>query len=122
VRTIHQPVVIACLALMLLAATRAIADTATIRIYNTGADDIVATVYDMNAQPPGVAIANERINGFAWIPLLVIADDAGNVHVRWSAITADASFRRCGHQDRRGITNDATVHVFANSRCGKDVR
>src|SRR5271156_2389208 len=118
----RQPVVIAGLALMLLAATRAIGDTVTIKIYNSGADDIVATVYDMNAQPPGVAIADQRINGFAWIPLLVIADDVGNAHVRWSATTADASFRRCGHQDRRGITSDATVHVFANSRCSKDVR
>jgi hypothetical protein len=118
----RQPVVIAGFALMLLAATTAIGDTVTIKIYNDGVDDIVATVYDMNAQPPGVAIANQRINGFAWIPVLVTAGAAGNAHVRWIATTADASLRRCGHQDRRGLANDASVHVFANSRCSKNAR
>ena len=110
---------IAGLALMLFAATTAIGDTVTIKIRNDGSDDIVATVYDMNAQPQGVAIANQRINGFAWIPVLVIAGNAGNAHVRWIATTVDPGFRRCGHQDIRSLANDASVRVFANSRCGK---
>ena len=118
----RQAIVFAGLTPMLLAATTAIGDTVTIRVYNDGADDIVATVYDMNAQPPGLAIANQRINGFAWISLPVIADDAGNSHVRWSATTADASFRRCGYQDREGLADAAAVYVFTNFRCSENVR
>jgi hypothetical protein len=115
----HQSVVITGLALLLLAATTAVGDTVTIKIYNDGSDDISATVYDMNAQPPGVALADQRINGFAWIYVLVTAGDAGDAHVRWIATTGDASFPLCGHQDRRRLANDASVRVFANSRCGK---
>jgi hypothetical protein len=118
----RQPVLIAGLALMLLAATAAIADTVTIRICNDSPEEIIATVYDMNAQPPGVAIANQRISGFAWIPVLVNAGDTGNAHVRWVATTGDANFRKCGHQDRRGLANDASVQVFASSRCGRSAR
>jgi hypothetical protein len=118
----RQPVIILGFSLMLLTATAAMGDTVTIKILNDGADDIVATVYDMDAQPPGAAIVNQRINGFAWIPVLVTAGAAGNAHVRWIARTADASFRRCGHQVRRGLANDATVHVSANSRCSDNTR
>jgi hypothetical protein len=118
----RQPIVVTGLALMLLAATAAIGDTVTIKIYNDGPDTIVATVYDMNARPPGVAIVNQRISGFAWIPVLVAAGDAGNAHVRWTATTVDANFRRCGHQDRRGLANDASVQVFADSRCSRSAR
>jgi hypothetical protein len=110
---------IAGLALMLVVATTAAGETLTIKVYNDGSDDIVATIYDLNAQPPGVAIADQRINGFAWISVLVTADGAGDAHVRWVATTGDASSRRCGHQDRRHLANDASVRVFANSRCGK---
>jgi hypothetical protein len=121
-RAMRQPVIILGFSLMLLTATAAMGDTVTIKILNDGADDIVATVYDMDAQPPGAAIVNQRINGFAWIPVLVTAGAAGNAHVRWIARTADASFRRCGHQVRRGLANDATVHVSANSRCSDNTR
>jgi hypothetical protein len=117
-RTMRRPVTILGFSLMLLTATAAIGDTLTIKISNDGADAIVATVYDMNAQPPGAVIVNQRIEGFAWIPALVTAGAAGNAHVRWTARTADASFRRCGHRERRGLANDATVHVSANSGCG----
>jgi hypothetical protein len=109
------------LALMLFTTTTAIGDMVTIKIRNDGSDDIVATVYDMNARPPGVAIANQRINGFAWIPVLVTAGNSGNAHVRWIATAGDASSRRCGQQDRRHLANDASVRVFANSRCGKRI-
>jgi hypothetical protein len=114
----RRPVTLLGFSLMLLAATAAIGDTLTIKVFNDGADAIVATVYDMNAQPPGTVILDQRIEGFAWIPVLVTAGAAGNAHVRWTARTADASFRRCGHHERRGLANDATVHISANSRCG----
>jgi hypothetical protein len=108
--------VIAGLALM-QTTTTAIGDAFTIRICNDGAEEILATVYDMNVQPPGAALRNYRINGFAWIPILVSADAAGRAHVRWIATTADSSFHRCGHHDNASLVNDASVHVQANSRC-----
>jgi hypothetical protein len=120
--TVRQSLVTAGLGLMLLAANTAMADTVTIRVYNDGSDDIVATVYDLNAQPPGIAIANQRISGFAWIPVLVTAGASGFAHVRWTATVADTSFRRCGHQDRRGLTNDSSVRVFAESGCTQGAR
>jgi hypothetical protein len=116
-RTMRRPVTLLGFALMLLTATAAIGDTLTIKVLNDGADAIVATVYDMNAQPPGAIIVDQRIEGFAWIPVSVTAGAAGNGHVRWIARTAGASFRRCGHRERRGLANDATVHVSANSEC-----
>jgi hypothetical protein len=120
--TMRQSVVILGLSFMLFAATAAFGDTVTIKLFNDDADEIVATVVDMNADPPGVAIANQRISGFAWIPILVNADDAGYAHVRWTARTADASFRRCGHQEKRGVANDGSVRVYVNSRCGRSAR
>ena len=114
----RRPVTILGLSLMLLTATAAVADTLTIKVLNDGADAIFATVYDMDAQPPVAVIENQRIDGFAWIPVSVTAGAAGNAHVRWTARTADASFRRCGHRERRAIASDATMHVSANSQCG----
>jgi hypothetical protein len=119
-RTISLLVIILSFSLMLLVTTAAVADdTVSIRIYNDGADDIVVTVYDMNAQPPGEVLASQRINGFAWIPVSVTAGAVGNGHVMWSARTGDVSFHRCGHQERRGLANDDSVRVFADSRCIK---
>jgi hypothetical protein len=109
--------------LMLLVTTAAVADdTVTIRIYNDGADDIVVTVYDLNAQPPGAVLARQRINGFAWISLSVAEGALGNGHVMWTARTTDASFHKCGHQERRGLANDDSVRVFADSPCIKNAR
>jgi len=122
-RTISQLVIIVGFSLTLLGTTAAVADdTVSLRIYNDGADDIVVTVYDMNAQPPGAVLASQRINGFAWIPVSVTAGAVGNGHVTWSARTADASFHRCGHQERRGLANEDSVRVFADSSCIKNAR
>jgi hypothetical protein len=103
---------------MLLGTAAAVADDAvTIRVYNDGADDIVVTVYDLNAQPPGAVLASQRINGFAWVPISVTADAVGSGHVKWTARTADASFHRCGYRDRNGLAKDDSVRVSAESRC-----
>ena len=110
--------ILVSLSLMLLAATAATADDpVTIRIYNDQAEDIIVTVYDMNAQPPEAVLENQRINGFAWIPVLVAAGAVGNGHVKWIARTAEASFRECGYQEMRGVANDSFVYVSANSSC-----
>lgn len=114
----NKPVMILILSLMLFVGVAADADDSVmIRIYNDDADDIVVSVYDMNAQPPGAVIANQRINGFAWIPVSVTAGAVGNGHVMWIARTADSSFRKCGYQEMHGVTNDLFVRVFANSSC-----
>ena len=116
--TIVQPVIILSVSLMLLLTTAAVADdTLAIRLYNDGADDIVVTVYDMNAHPPGTVLASRRINGFAWIPISVTSGPVGKGHLTWLARTAGESFHRCGYQDRRGVANDDSVRVFADSRC-----
>jgi hypothetical protein len=107
---------------LLSAASASAGDTVTLKILNDSADVIDATVYDMNVKPPGAAIVNQRINGFAWIPIEVVANTSGKAHVRWVARTADTDFRRCGHGDRRGLEDEATVRVLANSRCSKNVR
>src|SRR3984893_3703157 len=118
-RTNIQAVILLSLSLttMLLTTAARADDTVSIRIYNDGADNVVVTVYDMNAQPPGAVIANQRINGFAWIPVSVTAGAVGNGHVTWIARTADSSFRKCGYQEMHGVTNDLFVRVFANSSC-----
>jgi hypothetical protein len=117
-RTISQPFIILSLSLMLLASAAAVADDAvTIRIYNDGAEAVVVNVYDMNGQPPGAILANQRINGFAWISVSVTAGAVGKGHVQWTARTADTSSHKCGYQDMHGVANDAFVYVFANSTC-----
>jgi hypothetical protein len=113
-----KPTFLVSLSLTLLAATAATADDpVTIRIYNDEADDVVVTVYDLNAQPPEAVLTNQRINGFAWIPVSVTAGAVGNGHVKWIARTAEASFRRCGYQEMHGVANDSFVYVSAGSSC-----
>jgi hypothetical protein len=113
-----KPAIILGLSLMLLVSALAVADDSVmIRIYNDDADDIVLSVYDMNAEPPQAVIANQRINGFAWIPISVTAGAVGKGHVKWVARTVDPSFHRCGYQEMHGVENDALVYVSVNSSC-----
>jgi hypothetical protein len=117
-RTISKAAIIPSFSLMLLAGAAAVADDPVmIRIYNDNADDIVLSVYDMNAEPPAAVIANQRVSGFAWIPISVTAGAVGNGHLKWIARTADPGFRRCGYQEMRGVANDAMVSVFVDSSC-----
>jgi hypothetical protein len=116
--TMSRAVIILGLSLMLLASAEAVADDSVmIRIYNDDADDILLSVYDMNAQPPEAVIANQRINGFAWIPILVAAGAAGKGHLKWVARTVDPDLRRCGNEEMHGLENDAFVYVSVDSSC-----
>jgi hypothetical protein len=118
-----KPGIILSLALALSVSAAAVADDpVTIRIYNDDADDIVVSVYDMNAQPPQAVIANQRINGFAWIPISVTAGAVGKGDVTWIARTADPSFHQCGYQEMRGVANDSFVYISADSSCRKITR
>lgn len=114
----NKAVTIFSLALMLLASAGAVADDpVTIRIYNDNAEDIVVSVYDMNARPPEEVIANQRINGFAWIAVSVAAGAVGKGHVKWVARNVDSSFHSCGYQEMHGVANDALVYVSVDSSC-----
>jgi hypothetical protein len=114
----RKAVVTLGLSLMLLASAETVADDPVmIRVYNDDTDDIVLSVYDMNAQPPEAVVANQRINGFAWIPIFVTAGAVGKGHVKWVARTVDPNFHRCGYQEMRGVANDALVYVSVNSSC-----
>lgn len=105
---------------MLLAASTTFGDDLiNIRVYNDTAEAIVVTVYDMNTTTPGPVLVRQIIDGFAWFPALVTPGIEGNGHVRWIAETTGTSFHSCGHQERRGLTNDAMVRVFTDSRCVK---
>jgi hypothetical protein len=110
------------LALSLMSAAVVADDPVTIRIYNDDAADIVVSVYDLNAQPPQAVIANQTINGFAWIPAAVSAGAAGRGHLKWIARTLDPGFDRCGHREMHGVENDALVYVSVNSGCRRITR
>jgi hypothetical protein len=117
-----KPVIILSLSLLLISSAASADDPVTIRIYNDGADDIVVSVYDMNAQPPQAVIANQRINGFSWIPISVTAGAVGNGDVNWMARTADRSFHRCGYQELHGVANDSFVYISVDSSCREITR
>ena len=114
-RTLSKVAIFVGLSLMSAAA---VADNqVSIRIYNDEADDIVLSVYDMNAQPPATVVAEQRISGFAWIPASVTAGAVGKGHLKWIARTVDPDFRRCGYREMRGVESDALISVSANSSC-----
>jgi hypothetical protein len=120
-RKLGQPAVILGLLMTLLVGATAVGDDmVSIRVTNDDADDILVTVYDMNAEPPAAVVIRQRINGFAWIPVSVTAGDAGTGHIRWTATSAAAP-RRCGHHGNRGLGNDDAVRVFADSSCSAQV-
>ena len=122
-RTMSKAVISFGLPLMLLVTAAAVADDpVTIRIYNDDADDIVVSVYDMNARPPEAVIANQRINGFAWIPVSVTAGAVGKGHLKWIARTSDPSIHRCGYREMHGVANDALVYVSLDSSCRESTR
>jgi len=92
-------------------------DMVASRISDDGTDDIVATIYDLNAKPPVAVVVRQRINGFVWIPVPVTAGPTRTGHIRWRATSAEARSHRCGHNDKRGLGNDDSVRVFSDSPC-----
>jgi hypothetical protein len=97
-------------------------DTVPIRLYNDGSDPIVVTVYDLNAEFPRPAVTSQRINGFAWIPLSVLAGADGNAHIVWSARSGDETFKRCGQREIDELGDDDSVHLFTDSDCARTAR
>lgn len=88
-----------------------------VKITNDGTQDIVVTVYDMNAKPRAILLQNARINGFTSVPVSAIADATGLANLAWTATSADTKSTKCGHADTLGISNDSAVNVHADSSC-----
>ena len=114
----NQPIKTLGLALMLLGGRTSFGDdTMDVRVYNDSAEEIVVTLYDMNATPPQPVLVRQIVYGFAWFPASLTPGRDGHGHVKWSAETTGTSFHRCGHRERRKLTNDATIRVFTDSTC-----
>src|ERR1700683_781868 len=90
-----------------------------VKITNDGTQDIVVTVYDMNANPRAILLQNARINGFTSVPISAIADATGRANLAWTATSVDSTSTKCGHADTLGLSNDSAVHVHADSSCGE---
>jgi hypothetical protein len=88
-----------------------------VKITNDGTEDIVVTVYDMNASPRKIVLQNARINGFTSVPITAIGDATGRANISWTATSADANSAKCGHADTLGLDNDSAVNVHADSTC-----
>jgi hypothetical protein len=88
-----------------------------VKITNDGTQDIVVTVYDMNANPRAILLQNLRINGFTSVPLSATADATGRANIAWTATSVDPTSTKCGHDDTLGLRNDSAVHVHADSSC-----
>ena len=107
------------LALTLTGSTTFGDDQLDIRIYNDTADDIVVTVYDMNAGSPRPVLARQVIDGFAWLTTSVTPSIGSDGRVRWIAQTIGTAFHRCGYGESGGLRTHAMVKVSTDSRCVK---
>ena len=94
-------------------------DQLDIRIYNNTADEIIVTVYDMNAGSPRPVLARQVIDGFDWLTTSVTPSIGSDGHVRWIAQTIGTTFHRCGYGESGGLRTNAMVKVFTDSRCVK---
>jgi hypothetical protein len=90
-----------------------------VKITNDGTQDIVVTVYDMNANPRAILLQNARINGFTSVPVSAIADATGHANLSWTATSTDGTSAKCGHDDTSGLRNDSAVNVHADSSCSE---
>jgi hypothetical protein len=88
-----------------------------VNIANDGIQDVMVTVYDMNAHPRRMVLTNARINGFTSVPLSLIADESGRASLAWTATSLDPKARKCGRASAVA-GNDDTVNVHADSSCG----
>jgi hypothetical protein len=109
-----------CCPLLLLGSAAAVGglNGVDVTIANDGTEDVVVTVYDTSIQPNSVVLSRERINGFTKIPVSLVADDAGQANIAWTAVTVDPGSRKCGHAIRAGLADSALVSVHADSACG----
>jgi hypothetical protein len=107
--------ILSCVALLLAGSALGGAGIAA-KITNDGTDDILVTVYDHSMTAQQVVLTNERINGFASVPLTLVGDGTGKAQVSWTATSIDSVKGRCGHGDAV-VGNGGTVNVHADSSC-----
>src|ERR1700749_2154594 len=111
---------ITILALVFLATGTALGgEGVQVKITNNGTQDIVVTVYDMNAKPRAILLQNARINGFTSVPVSAIADATGHANLSWTATSAGTTSAKCGHDDTPALINDSAVSVHADSSCSE---
>jgi hypothetical protein len=104
--------------LALLTRTSAFAQQGlTVHLANDTTDNLIVTLYDRNVRRHQRVLSSEVINGNASIAITITADASGRGHVAWTATTVDRDMRRCGHQDKPGVNDGGTVHVYAHDRC-----
>ena len=103
---------------LLMTATAFGGEGVQVKITNDGTQDIVVTVYDMNASPRRILLQNARINGFTSVPISAIADATGRANLSWTATSVDSKSAMCGQADTLGVADDSAVNVRVDSSCG----
>ena len=112
---VRAAVILSCVALLLAGSALGGGGIAT-KITNDSTDDILVTVYDHSMMPRQVVLTNERINGFASVPITLVGDGTGRAQVSWTATSIDSVQGRCGHGDAV-VSNGGTVNVHADASC-----
>ena len=118
-RKMGKTLIFGVIPLLLVGATALGGDGIDVNITNDGTDDIVVTVYDMTIGPNAVVLSHARINGFTSVPVSVASDATGRANLSWTAVcTADATARKCGHEESMGLSDSSSLSVHADSSCG----
>jgi len=89
----------------------------SITVENDTTKDLLVTAYDLNAGPVQKVLSSEKINSFASISVTINPDESGHGKLSWRATSADGDPRTCGQADNAGLSDSATVHVYANAVC-----
>jgi hypothetical protein len=89
-----------------------------VKVTNDGTEDLIVTVYDDTLGPHTVVLAHAHINGFTTVPVELSPNASGRATVSWTAMSTDASFRKCGHGDDVEVGDESSVTVHADSSCG----
>jgi hypothetical protein len=116
-RKIGKVLIFAVAPLLLIAATALGGEGVAVNITNDGTDDILVTVYDMTVGPNAVVLAHARLNGFTTVPISATPDANGLANLSWTAISADANARKCGHANSTGLSDSSSLTVHADSNC-----
>jgi hypothetical protein len=117
IKAIHIKAMLFLALPLLLVGTAAGGEGIQVKITNDGTQDILVTVYDMNAEPKRILLQNARINGFTSVPVSAIGDASGRASLSWTATSTDAASRKCGHADTVALGNDSSINVHADSSC-----
>jgi hypothetical protein len=105
------------LPLVLIAGNAVGGNGINLSVTNDGIVDIFVTIYDMSSKPSAIVVSHQRINGFTTIPIAVNPDATGRASISWTAISVDDRDRRCGHAEKTGLDDGASVNVHVDSDC-----